>query len=219
MYTTIKRIFSRIPQKGIASILSPFAGVLADRFSEAYVSQSPLVGWPRILPVLIWTGAFFGVYFLGAFIYQAIKLAADLNAQTQRNPKSFPDPRKKLPVSEVSIGTFKDTVLAIDILAKIILEERTKPSAEVFLKRIVLERPYCPTCSRTLDETHASWVAYGIQTGFQCSKCQTEREGVMSDIYRDVEGEVRRNFGVYWQTYIRAIDQLTGGKPHDFRVD
>jgi len=219
MYNIIKRIFSRIPKKGIASIVSPFVGVFADRLYESYVSQTPFVGWPRIFPVLLWASGFLATYFLIAFVYQSIKLAADLTTQIQTDPTKLPDPRRKLPVSEVSIGTFKDTVLAIDILAKIILEERIKPSVEVFLKRIILERPYCPKCQRTLDTTHASWMADGVQIGYKCSNCQTERKGTMSDIYRDVQGEVRRNFDSYWQAYSHLINELTDGKPQDFRVN
>jgi hypothetical protein len=219
MYHIIKRIYSRIPKKGIASVVSTFIGVLADRLYESYVSQTAFVGWPRIFPVLLWTVGFLATYFLIAFIYESISLASDLATQVQADPKKFPDPRKKLPVSEVSIGTFKDRVLAIDILAKVILQEKTKPSIEVFLKRIVLERPYCPNCQRTLDTTRASWMADGVQTGYKCSNCQTERRGVMSDIYKDVQGEIRRNFDSYWQPYSRLINELTDGKPQDFRVD
>jgi len=201
------------------SIVSPFIGVLADRLYESYVSQTPFVGGPRIFSVMLWSAGFLAAYFLLAFIYQNMRLASDLTNQIQTDPKKFPDPRKKLPVSEVSIGTYRDTVLAIDILTTIILDEQTKPSVEVFLKRIQLEDPYCPKCQRTLDTTHADWMADGVQIGFKCSNCQSERRGVMSDIYRDVEGEVRRNFDSYWRTYSHLIDELTHGKPQDFRID
>jgi len=127
--------------------------------------------------------------------------------------------RKKLPVSEITIGTYKEPSLAIDILAEVILEEKSKPDIEVFLKRIVLREPYCPNCLRTLDTTHASWMADGVQTGYKCSKCNNEREGTVLDLYKDVHGEVRRNFETYWQTYTEAIHRLTGGKPGEFRVD
>lgn len=127
--------------------------------------------------------------------------------------------RKKLPVSEITIGTYKESLLAIDILAEVILEEKSKPGIEVFLERIVLRQPYCPNCSRTLDTTHASWKADGVQTGYRCSKCNTERKGTVSDLYKDVQGEVRRNFEMYWQTYTEAIHRLTGRKPGEFRGD
>jgi len=127
--------------------------------------------------------------------------------------------KKKLPVSEITIGTYKESLLAVDILAAVILEEKSKPGVEVFLKRIVLKEPYCPNCSRTLDTTHASWMADGVQTGYRCSKCNTERKGTELDLYKDVDGEVRRNFETYWQTYTEAIHRLTGGKPGEFRVD
>jgi hypothetical protein len=129
------------------------------------------------------------------------------------------DARKKLPVSEITIGTYKESLLAVDILAAVILEEKSKPGVEVFLKRIVLREPYCPNCSRTLDTAHASWMADGVQTGYRCSKCNTERKGTELDLYKDVDGEVRRNFETYWQTYTEAIHRLTGGKPGEFRVD
>jgi len=133
-----------------------------------------------------------------------------------RHPQSA---RKKLPVSEITIGTYKESLLAIDILAEVILEEESKPGIEVFLKRIVLRDPYCPNCSRTLDTTHASWKADGVQTGYRCSKCNTERKGKVSDLYKDVHGKVRRNFETFWQTYTEAIHSLTGEKPGEFRVD
>jgi len=133
-----------------------------------------------------------------------------------RHPQSA---RKKLPVSEITIGTYKESLLAIDILAEVILEEESKPGIEVFLKRIVLRDPYCPNCSRTLDTTHANWMADGVQTGYMCSKCNTERKGKVSDLYKDVHGEVRRNFETFWQTYTEAIHSLTGEKPGEFRVD
>ena len=200
-------------------MLSAFLGILADRFYESYVSQTPFVGWPRLWPVLWWSAAFLSAYFLIAFVYQAIMLAAEVMRQHQSDPTKLPDPRRKLPVSEVSIGIFKDSVLAIDILATVILEETAKPSPEVFLERITLKRPYCLKCKRTLDETHADWIAYGVQTGYKCTNCDTERDGIMSDIYRDVEGEIRRNFETYWQIYSRLLHELTNGKPEDFRVE
>lgn len=218
MYATVKRIFSRIPKKWV-TIFSPILGVLVDRLYESYAAQTPFIGWLRIFPVLIWGTLVLGVYFLIAFIYQSIKLASEVIPQVHTDLEEFPDSRTKLPISEVSIGTFKDTELAVGILAKVILEEKTKPDVEVFLKRIFLGKPYCPKCQRTLDTTHADWMADGVQTGYKCSKCQTERRGVMSTIYKDVQGEVRRNFDTYWQTYSRAINELTHAKPEDFRVE
>jgi hypothetical protein len=219
MIGTIKKIFSRIPKKGIASIISPFLGVLAGRCYDSYVLQTPFLGWPRLLPVLVWSGGLLAIYFLIAFIYQSIRLASELSTQMPTASGHPQDTRKKLPVSEVTIGTFKDPLLAIDILAEVILEERSKPGIEVFLERIVLREPYCPHCSRTLDTTHASWVADGVQTGYRCSDCKTDREGTVLNLYKDVQGEVRRNFETYWQTYTEAIHRLTGGKPERFRVN
>jgi hypothetical protein len=218
MIRIIKQIFSRIPKKGIASIVSPFLGILANRLYDSYVLQTGFVGWPRVLPVLVWSGALLATYFLLAFIFQSIRLASELSTQAQIASQNPQDTRRELPVSEVGIGTFKDSLLAIDILAKVVLGERSKPSIEVFLKRIVLGEPYCPNCSRTLDTTHASWRADGVQIGYACSNCKREREGKKLDLYKDVQGQVRRNFDAYWQTYTEAVDRLTGGKPEEFKV-
>jgi len=139
--------------------------------------------------------------------------------QMPRASGSSQDAKKKLPVSKITIGTYKERSLAVDILAVVILEEKSKPGVEMFLKRIELGEPYCPNCLRPLDAIRASWMADGVQIGYRCSKCNTKREGTELDLYKDVEGEVRRNFETYWQTYTEAIHRLTGGKPGEFRVD
>jgi len=70
-----------------------------------------------------------------------------------------------------------------------------------------------------MREGFVSTIAIGGQTGYKCSKCDTEIEGTVLDLYKDVRGEVPRNFESYWQTYTEAIHRLTGGKPGEFRVD
>jgi hypothetical protein len=128
------------------------------------------------------------------------------------------DRREPLPYSEIVIGTFKTDSLAVDIQAKILLGEKIQPATETFLARICLGDPYCPRCSRSLDRRDAGWMADGMQIGYQCPTCGTQREGTYSDLFKDVCGQVRRNYPEYWQKYQKAIHDLTGGEPHKFKV-
>jgi len=226
MLNTIKRIISRIPKKGIATLASPFLAVIADRAYDWYVLETQFVGWPRVLPVLMWSGVFLAAYFLLAFVYQSVKLVRELEGRARSVPVEAYhremtllayNNKKPLPSDRVSIGTFQDRLLAVDIMAKVILEEKARPGVEVFLKRITLGRPYCPNCSRTLDTTHAGWHADGVQIGYSCTQCKTERRGDQDAVHKDVEGEVRRNYDCFWQAYQNEIAKMTGAKPEDFK--
>ena len=218
MFKTISQIFARIPRKWIVVAVSAISGILLDRISDAYISNTPFVGWPRVEPVLIWATTIVVVYFFFSFLYQSVRLAQERSQSPTANQPAALDTRKPLPVSELTIGTFEQGGLAIDILAKIVLGETSAPSVAVFLQRIVLHRPYCPKCKRTLDTTHADWMADGVQTGFECRNCGTQRTGVMHDLYRDVEGAIRRSYDDFWDNYSKQIREMTNGKADEFRI-
>jgi hypothetical protein len=128
------------------------------------------------------------------------------------------DRRESLPYSHVVIGTLKRGVLAVDVRAEVFLEEKIRPPIGIFADRVSLDDPYCPKCSRPLAPLHASWMADGVQIGYQCRSCLTEIRGTRSDVLSEARGEIRRNYEKYWQNYQNAIQELTGGEPHKFRV-
>ena len=221
MFTIIKTVTHRIPKKGITTLASPFAGVIADRLFDSFVLQQPFIGWPRFVSAILWSGAILLLYFFGAFVYQSLKVISDLTSVSAANAAKPLLIRKKLEVSEVSIGTFQDELLAVGILAKIVLMESSKPGVEVFLNRIRLGDPYCPRCKRSMDKTYLDpRVPFGpTVTGFACRNCSTAREGDIHDLYQDAEGEVRREYDRYWDGYIEVIRDLTHGIPNDYVVE
>ena len=128
------------------------------------------------------------------------------------------DRRKRLPYQSVDIGKFKQGILVVDIQARIILEEKKQPSAGIFLDRIHLGEAYCSQCLRTLNTLHAHWMADGIQKGYKCQNCEEEIEVYREDIVKDVKGKVRRDYQQYWDKYRKNIEDITGGKPHKFKL-
>ncbi len=128
------------------------------------------------------------------------------------------DRRKILPYEETVIGTYQTNDLSVDIRAKIILRESTQPNVEIFLDRIKIGRPYCPNCFRPLDYWNATWMADGIQMGYKCSVCRTEREGDRHKVLDDAKGEIRKNYSNFWSQYKHEIDSLTKGKPHKYKL-
>lgn len=131
----------------------------------------------------------------------------------------FKDRRKILPYKEVIIGTFKKDGLAVDIRAKIFLEEKVQPPVEIFLDRISIKNPYCTKCARILDIVRASWMADFLQTGYKCISCQAEIKIDYSDLMKEIKGEVRQKYSDYWQNYHEAIYDLTGGKPQKYKLE
>ncbi len=121
-----------------------------------------------------------------------------------------------LPTDSVVIGSVKKQNLATDIRAKIVLNDNTQPHVELFLDRIQRTSPYCPKCFRPLDTKHASWMADGVQTGYECKSCQTEYDGKYRDVLNEVKAEVRRDFDKYWKIYCDEIEKMTNGKPENF---
>ena len=123
-----------------------------------------------------------------------------------------------LPSDFVVIGTVRNQNLAIDIRAKIVLNENTQPNVELFLDRIQSISPYCPKCYRPLATKHASWMVDGVQVGYLCKNCKTEYDGNYKDVFDEVLAEVRRNFDNYWKIYRDEIEKMTKGKPENFTL-
>ncbi|MDI7261584.1 MAG: hypothetical protein QME90_16920 [Thermodesulfobacteriota bacterium] len=128
------------------------------------------------------------------------------------------DRRKALPYDYVTVGTYKIEHLAVDIRAKIVLDEITQPSIDLFLERISTGNPYCPHCQRPLDEDHLDWMGDFAQIGYTCSECQTKIKRDRMELWNDVQGEVRKRFGVYYETYKSQVHKLTKGKPDKYKI-
>lgn len=129
------------------------------------------------------------------------------------------DRRKPLPYHEVIIGTFKKDSLAIDIRAKIFLEEKLQPAIEIFLDRVSIRAPYCRKCNRPLQTLRHSEMADFLPYGYSCNYCQIQMNGTHSDIFNEIRGEIRRKYSDFWHNYSKAIYDLTGGKPQKFKIE
>jgi tRNA(Ile2) C34 agmatinyltransferase TiaS len=123
-----------------------------------------------------------------------------------------------LPYREIKIGLFKSKNLNVDILAKIILEKENTLDSALFLKRVEIASPFCPHCSRNLDFKRASWVANGGQTGYKCPKCSTEINVKKTDLLKDVNADIRKNYESYWAKYKKEIKKITHNKPKKYLV-
>ena len=123
-----------------------------------------------------------------------------------------------LPYTNVKIGEYVTVNFAVDIRAIIILEENTKPDISLFLKRISIDIPYCPQCSRQLDYWKTTWMANGAQIGYQCLNCDTQRKGDINSVLNEVKAEVRKDFEKFWKFYKNKILELTNGEPEKYRL-
>ncbi len=123
-----------------------------------------------------------------------------------------------LPYSEITIGSYTTKDLCADIRAKIILDESNKPSIDIFLDRIRKGDPFCPNCLRPMDYLRASWMADGVQIGYQCKNCGIQHKGDFEDVLNDIKGEVRRNYENYWNTYKTEFDKLIKSNPIDYQL-
>jgi hypothetical protein len=126
--------------------------------------------------------------------------------------------KKVLPNRQVSIGTLRTKELAVSMQAEIILEEQIRPDIENFLKRIDIGEPYCPECSRPLEELKTSWMADYAQIGYKCLSCNTQRTGTRIDLLKDVVALIRSRYDYYWDIYSKKIQLLTNGNPHEYTV-
>lgn len=219
-------VWSRIHKKKLFFVLSIVLIILANRLFDSYFMDAKFLDWPKFKPVLIWSGIVLGSYFFLAIIYYSLKTITELQTQIdQFNQKSSEkqvipliDSKKKLPYRDISVGTFKTKELEVEIMAKIVLEEQIKPDIENFLERIYTGDPYCPKCSRTLDDWKSNWMANFAQIGYKCPSCNTQREGDTLDLLNDVYGLIRSKYAYYWNIYSEKIHELTGGKPQDYII-
>ncbi len=222
MLKSLKIVWLRIPKKYLVSLLVSVLVIVGERLFDFYFMDTKFLDWLKVKPVLIWSGIVLGSYFFLAIIYYSLKTITELQIQIDEfNQKSSEkqvvpliDSKKTLPYSYISVGTFKTKELEVDIKAEIILEEQIKPDIENFLNRIDTGNPYCPKCSRPLDEWRASFA----QIGYKCPSCNTQRKGNTLDLLNDVYGLIRSNYAYYWNIYSEKIHQLTGGKPQDYLI-
>ena len=191
MIESLKIVWIKIPKKVPKFIAALIIGYAGQRAFDWYFFDQTFFSWQRVVPAIIWSGILLFVYLLYSFFYYSLKLISELRQGKQSLIQPC-DTRKPLPYSKVVIGSFKDRVLTVDILAEVILQETAQPGVEVFLTRIDIGKPYCPICSRPLDTQHASWMADGVQIGYECHSCHTQRKGHEYDIFNDVQGQIRR---------------------------
>jgi hypothetical protein len=142
-------------------------------------------------------------------IYFSLKTITELQIQidqfNQKPSEKQTILKKALPYRDMSVGTFKTSDIEVDIQAKIILEEQIKPDIENFLKRIDIGNPYCPKCSRPLDEWKSNWEANFAQIGYKCSSCNTQREGDTLALLYDIHGLIRSDYDSYWNIYSKKF--------------
>jgi hypothetical protein len=217
-----KIIWARVPKKAILYVIGAFGGVLADRLYDSLVLDSPFVGLPKLISVILWTFCILITYFNFAFIIFAIKIVGETNTKAS-SPNSLQNDvvpiirkKEKLPYSQLSIGNLTFDILSVDILADIKLEERNQPDIQNFLIRLHLGDPYCPKCSRPLDKWNAGWQVDFAQIGYACSTCGTRAKGDSNFVLSEIHAKVRSNYDTYWKTYKNKFDELTGGHPEDF---
>jgi hypothetical protein len=219
-------VWLRIPKKYLVSLLLFVFAIVGERLFDFYFMDAKFLDWPKVKPVLIWSGIILGSYFFLAIIYCSLKTITELQTQiasshqklSEKQVVPLIDSKKTLPDRYISVGTFKTKELEVDIRAEIILEEQIKPDIENFLERIGTGNPYCPNCSRPLDEWKLDWMANFAQIGYKCPPCNTQREGDALDLLNDVYGLIRSNYAYYWNIYSEKIHQLTGGKPQDYII-
>lgn len=132
--------------------------------------------------------------------------------------KEIVESKKTLPYRQVSLGTLGSKELDVDIQAEIELEDQIQPDIENFLKRIGIGVPYCPKCSRPLEELRTTWMADFAQIGYECKSCNTQKMSERKDLLKDVYALIRSNYGYYWDIYSKKVQQLTNGKPHEYTV-
>jgi hypothetical protein len=219
-------VWLRIPKKCLVSFLLFVLAIVGERLFDFYFVDAKFLGWPKVKPVLIWSGIVLGSYFFLAIIYYSLKTITELQTQIARSHQKLSenqvipliDSKRTLPYRYISIGTFKTKELGVDIQAKIILEEKIKPDIENFLERINTGNPYCPKCSRPLDEWRSNWETKFDRIGYKCPSCNTQRAGDTMDLLNDICGLIRPNYDYFWDIYSKKIHQLTGGKPQDYLI-
>lgn len=84
---------------------------------------------------------------IGSFI-SMFRCIESTRGQTSQQIKIISN-KKLLPYRDVSIGKYVTSNINVDILAEIILGETITPDIEIFLKRLKLGNPYCPSCQNT----------------------------------------------------------------------
>jgi len=99
------------------------------------------------------------------------------------------------------------------------LNETTQPSIDIFLDRVSTGNPYCPNCQRPLDEDRLDWMGDFEQIGYTCSECRTKIQRDRIQLLNDVQGEIRKRFGFYYDGYKFQVHKLTNGKPHKYKIE
>ena len=142
MVESLKLIWSKIPQKRVTVVLLFVAGVLSQHVFDVYFNAAKLLAVPRIIPSLVWSGHFLFVYYLSSYIVLSLVIISNRI-----------ELKKELPYKYVSIGKPEtaDGLVAVDIQARIVLNDQMQPDIQNFFNRIILGQPYCPKCSRPLE--------------------------------------------------------------------
>jgi hypothetical protein len=225
MIEAVKLVWHKIPKRAIIYILGLFAAVIADRTYDVITADANFIGWPKFLSLAIWTLSIIAGYFLLAFLYLSIHTISDFLKKSipseafTHNPRGEVPAKKALPYSKVAIGVFGNEKLSVDIEADIVLDEDASPDVGNFLERIRLGDPFCPTCSRPLDDWKLDWKADYAQIGYKCPTCGTESKGDSGDLLNDVHALVRKNYNSYWPLYHDKIMRLTNNRPQDYKLD
>ena len=124
------------------------------------------------------------------------------------NSYSFSDlgNNQKMKLKNVNIGTYMTAILEAEIGINFRNVGKIPESRETFLSNISLGNPYCPKCSRPLNEEHASWMADGVQIGYYCKNCASKYVGNSFELYKDVQAEVRKIYEQYLKLYLKHVN-------------
>ncbi len=219
MILTIKYIFGKVPKLFRWLIGTIFVAPILIYIVVQFSTNKPIELFPTNLIYLFLLILFLVItsFVVGAFrsVRDLLEEKNIIGKYSVSNPKTN---RKMLPYSEITIGNYNTQDISVDIRAKIILDESSKPSIDIFLDRIRKGNPFCPKCSRPMDYWKASWMADFAQIGYQCFNCNIQHKGDYENIMNDIKGEVRKNYENYWLIYKTEFDKLTKGKPEDFQI-
>ena len=227
MIRSFKIVWLKIPKKKAASLAIFFGSILVKGLFDRFFSDnSNLFDCSKIVLATGCGVLLIFIYFLVSFIYFSLRTISQLQTQIthpQQNPSinqsvSITKSKKVLPYRQISIGSLKTDKMAVDIQAKIVLEEQVKPDIENFMTRIDLGNPYCPERSRPLDEWKTDWMANFSQIGYKCLNCHTQRKGDGLAVLYDVYALIRSNYDHYWNVYAENVKQMTGGNPSEFSI-
>ena len=181
-------------------------------------------------PIATVTGAgamILGIAGIGLLAWAAILALRKAKPPTQGIGASndLQDPSGRQSTDEpqdVTIGTYSTDGLAAAIRAQIVHGDRVQPDVDRFLERLSLGDPYCANedCSRTFSVVQVCTAVYtrtlykliedttGIWLGYKCYDCGTVIPKSYDTLRRETEGEVRRNYGLYWTKYQEEIRRL-----------